>query len=111
MWAEKQAQIKAGELTVEAFISENDNYIRELIENLDKNGINISSNATPCPVCSKGFLIKRKGQNGFFWGAHATLNVKHHSRIAMENPLRKNRLLRARVHVLVSPALPVIKRF
>ena len=68
MWAEKQAQIKAGELTVEAFISENDNYIRELIENLDKNGINISSNATPCPVCSKGFLIKRKGQNGFFWG-------------------------------------------
>ncbi|EMA5188350.1 DNA topoisomerase 3 [Salmonella enterica] len=67
-WAEKQSKIKSGELTVEDFIRENDDYIRELIDGLDKNGINISSNATPCPVCSKGFLRKRKGQNGFFWG-------------------------------------------
>lgn len=68
IWAEKQAQIKSGELTVEDFIRDNDDYIRGLIDDLDKNGINISSNATPCPVCSKGFLRKRKGQNGFFWG-------------------------------------------
>ncbi len=68
LWAEKQALIKAGELTVEDFIQANDDYVRGLIDDLDKNGINISSNATPCPVCSKGFLRKRKGQNGFFWG-------------------------------------------
>lgn len=67
-WAEKQAQIKAGELTVEDFIQETDAYISGLISDLDKNGINISANGTPCPVCNKGFLRKRKGQNGFFWG-------------------------------------------
>ncbi|MGU5057658.1 topoisomerase C-terminal repeat-containing protein, partial [Escherichia coli] len=26
------------------------------------------SNAAPCPVCNNGFLRKRKGQNGSFWG-------------------------------------------
>ncbi|EAB3660485.1 type IA DNA topoisomerase [Salmonella enterica] len=67
-WAEKQAQIKAGELTVEDFIAETDKYISGLISDLDKNGINISANGTHCPVCNKGFLRKRKGQNGFFWG-------------------------------------------
>jgi len=67
-WAEKQAKIKAGEMKVEDFIKETDEYISELISNLDKNGINITANGTPCPVCTKGFLRKRKGQNGFFWG-------------------------------------------
>lgn len=67
-WAEKQAQIKAGELSVEDFITETDKYISGLISDLDKNGINISANGTPCPVCNKGFLRKRKGQNGLFWG-------------------------------------------
>lgn len=67
-WAEKQAKIKAGEMKVEDFIKETDEYISALISNLDKNGINITANGTPCPVCNKGFLRKRKGQNGFFWG-------------------------------------------
>jgi DNA topoisomerase-3 len=67
LWAEKQSQIKAGEL-IEEFIKENDEYVQGLIDELDRNGISISSNATPCPVCNNGFLRKRKGQNGFFWG-------------------------------------------
>ncbi len=67
-WAEKQAKIKAGEMSVEDFIKETDEYISELISDLGKNGINITANGTPCPVCNKGFLRKRKGQNGFFWG-------------------------------------------
>lgn len=67
-WAEKQAQIKAGEMTVEDFVNETDKYISGLISDLGKNGINISANGTPCPVCNNGFLRKRKGQNGFFWG-------------------------------------------
>ncbi|EDZ3589500.1 DNA topoisomerase III [Salmonella enterica subsp. enterica] len=67
LWAEKQALIKTGELTVEAFVRESDDYIASIIDQLDKNGINISSNATPCPVCGKGTLRRRKGQNGIFW--------------------------------------------
>lgn len=80
LWAEKQSQIKAGELTVEEFIKENDEYVQGLIDELDRNGITISSNATPCPVCNNGFLRKRKGQNGFSGDAPATLNARQHSR-------------------------------
>ncbi|MFJ3459426.1 DNA topoisomerase 3 [Scandinavium goeteborgense] len=67
-WAGMQAQIKAGELTVEAFIADVDSYIAERLNDLATNGINITSTATPCPVCQKGFLRKRKGSNGYFWG-------------------------------------------
>lgn len=67
-WAEKQAQIKAGKLLVAEFVEETDEYIKSLICDLDKNGINISSNGVVCPACNKGFLRRRKGQNGFFWG-------------------------------------------
>lgn len=67
-WAEKQAQIKAGKLSVAEFVKETDEYIKSLICDLDKNGINISSHGVTCPVCNKGFLRRRKGQNGFFWG-------------------------------------------
>lgn len=67
-WAEKQALIKAGQMTVAEFVLETDAYISSLIDYLDKNGINITANGIPCPVCNKGFLRKRKGQNGFFWG-------------------------------------------
>ncbi|WP_340617386.1 type IA DNA topoisomerase [Xenorhabdus entomophaga] len=68
LWAEKQSKIKNGELAVSDFIEETDYYISDLISNLDKNGINISSNSALCPVCNTGFLRRRKSQNGFFWG-------------------------------------------
>lgn len=67
-WAEKQAKIKIGQMKVEDFIKETDEYISEIISDLDKNGINITANGIPCPVCNNGFLRKRKGKNGFFWG-------------------------------------------
>lgn len=68
LWAEKQAQIKAGEMNIEQFIKENDEYIESLISDLADNGLNITSNAESCPTCSKGILRKIKGANGFFWG-------------------------------------------
>ncbi len=89
LWAEKQSQIKAGELTVEEFIKENDEYVQGLIDELDRNGISISSNATPCPVCNNGFLRKRKGQNGFSGDAPATLNARQHSRTKTANRIWK----------------------
>lgn len=67
-WAEKQAQIKAGTLTIEDFINEQSEYIEGLIADLGKNGLNITGNAIRCPACERGFLRKRKGQNGDFWG-------------------------------------------
>ncbi|EOV0110320.1 DNA topoisomerase 3 [Vibrio parahaemolyticus] len=66
MWAEKQALIKTGEFTVEAFIEEVDNYIAQRIEALDKHGIDITANTVPCPSCGKP-LVPRQGKHGKFW--------------------------------------------
>ncbi|MBD1574725.1 DNA topoisomerase III [Vibrio sp. S17_S38] len=69
-WEEKKALIKKGKMTVEAFISDVDDYIAERIEHLANNGINISVDATSCPKCGDGFLLKRKakkGGKGDFW--------------------------------------------
>lgn len=35
---------------------------------MKSDGLNITSNATACPTCTTGHLIRRKGVNGFFWG-------------------------------------------
>lgn len=75
-WAEKQAQIRAGSLAVDAFIAEVDDYIAGRITDLAQNGINITSNATPCPLCGKGHLRKRKGAKGDFWGCNAYPDCK-----------------------------------
>lgn len=66
MWAEKQALIKTGEFTVEAFIEEVDRYIAQRIETLDKEGIDITANTVPCPSCGKA-LVPRQGKRGQFW--------------------------------------------
>ncbi len=60
-----------------------------LIDELDRNGISISSNATPCPVCNNGFLRKRKGQMAFSGDAPATLNARQHSRTKTANRIWK----------------------
>lgn len=67
MWADKQAQIKEGKLTVESFIKETDGYIASITEQIKSQGLNITSNGTPCPVCGKGTLRRIKDKNGFFW--------------------------------------------
>ncbi|GAL27765.1 DNA topoisomerase III [Vibrio variabilis] len=66
MWAEKQAFIKSGDLTVEAFIQDVDSYIAERIDALVQHGINITANTVPCPACGKA-LISRAGKYGKFW--------------------------------------------
>ncbi|MGX9459573.1 DNA topoisomerase 3 (plasmid) [Photobacterium damselae subsp. damselae] len=70
MWAEKQALIKSGEVTIEQFISEVDTYISDQISQLAENGINITANGISCPACNKGFLRKRSGNNGHFWACN-----------------------------------------
>lgn len=67
MWAEKQAQIRDGKLSIEAFIKETDGYIAAITEQIKSQGLNITSNGTPCPECGKGTLRRIKGKNGFFW--------------------------------------------
>lgn len=69
-WAEKQAQIRHGELTVEQFVADIDQYVEARIHHLATEGINITVNNTPCPKCGKGFLVKRNGSTGPFWSCN-----------------------------------------
>lgn len=64
-WEEKKVQVKKGQMTIQEFISDIDLYISERINDLETNGINLTvADATTCPKCSEGFLIKRKGKKG-----------------------------------------------
>ncbi|TNV16086.1 DNA topoisomerase III [Buttiauxella sp. B2] len=65
-WAEQQALIRSGKLTINDFIHVTDDYICGLIADLDKHGINISANIALCPDCGKP-LRKVNGANGEFW--------------------------------------------
>ncbi|NDO82792.1 DNA topoisomerase III [Citrobacter sp. NCU1] len=66
IWAEKQALIKSGGMPVSEFINYNDEYIKGIIDDLFKNGLNISANTYACPDCQKP-MRKIKGVNGEFW--------------------------------------------
>lgn len=96
IWAEKQAQIKSGELTVEDFIRDNDDYIRGLIDDLDKTGLTFPLMPRPALSVAKVFCVNVRGKMAFLGGAHVILSVKRHSRIKMGNLLQKNRLLRGK---------------
>ncbi|MHB9331381.1 DNA topoisomerase 3 [Phytobacter ursingii] len=66
IWAEKQALIKTGKMSVAEFANFNDEYIKNIIVDLDKNGINITANSHACPECQKP-MRKIKGASGDFW--------------------------------------------
>ncbi|TVO39898.1 DNA topoisomerase 3 [Vibrio algivorus] len=69
-WAQMQAQIRAGELSVEQFIHDIDQYVQARIKQLEEHGIDITGSAPACPKCRNGFLIKRKNKKsdkGDFW--------------------------------------------
>lgn len=68
LWFEYQKAIEKGEVSKEDFIKSVYNSVNLEIEKV-KSG-NFSINTSPkikCPKCD-GFLIKRKGQKGFFYG-------------------------------------------
>ncbi|UJF17243.1 DNA topoisomerase [Vibrio sp. SS-MA-C1-2] len=76
MWTEKQAEIKQGTLTVQAFIRDVDNYIQSQIDLLNEHGLNITSDAPECPHCKKALLL-RKGKFGQFWSCSGYPDCKN----------------------------------
>lgn len=67
IWSDMQLKIKDGEITIDSFITETDNYIDGIVNQIKSDGLKITSNAVSCPTCSKGYLVKRNGKNGLFW--------------------------------------------
>jgi DNA topoisomerase-3 len=69
LWHEQQKEIEEGGLTVKAFLDELTGSVSSEIERLKKDGLQLDIKQGPeCPKCKTGFLKRRKGKTGFFWG-------------------------------------------
>ena len=79
LWAQKQQAIRAGTFTVEAFVSDLDNYLEARIRDVKTNGVPITiKNKISCPKCQVGALVKRKGKHGLFWACNRYPECKSH---------------------------------
>ncbi|ELV7517777.1 topoisomerase DNA-binding C4 zinc finger domain-containing protein [Photobacterium damselae] len=70
IWSQHQLAIKSGEMTVEQFLLELDNFIEDHVQNVKQNGVKITVESHKCPNCDNGRLFKRSGSNGAFWGCN-----------------------------------------
>jgi len=77
LWHEQQEQIKAGEMTMEQFVQGVRDYVNEEVARIKNTGIKVKAASGPaCPECGNGTLIRRKGENGYFWGCSAYPDCK-----------------------------------
>jgi len=70
VWSEKQKLIEQGKMSVPEFLEYLDDYIKERVAEVKKDGINITPNMESCPNCKTGFVGQRKGVNGLFWACN-----------------------------------------
>lgn len=70
IWSEKQKLIEQGKMSVPEFLEYLDDYIKERVAEVKKDGINITPNMENCPNCKTGFVGQRKGVNGLFWACN-----------------------------------------
>ncbi|EAL9829258.1 DNA topoisomerase III [Campylobacter jejuni] len=73
LWFEQQKMIEISELRREQFLEEITKEVISEIQRIDKNQEfkildNENKAKIQCPQCNKGFLTKRKGKYGNFWG-------------------------------------------
>ncbi|EEA6207561.1 DNA topoisomerase III [Campylobacter jejuni] len=73
LWFEQQKMIEISELRREQFLEEITKEVISEIQRIDKNQEfkildNKNKPKIQCPQCNKGFLTKRKGKYGNFWG-------------------------------------------
>ncbi|EPZ8799279.1 DNA topoisomerase 3 [Campylobacter coli] len=73
LWFEQQKMIEISELRREQFLEEITKEVISEIQRIDKNQEfkildNENKPKIQCPQCNKGFLTKRKGKYGNFWG-------------------------------------------
>lgn len=66
IWEEYLGQMANNKGTLESFINEQIDFIKDLIKKSKEMKIK-PVGKYPCP-CGEGSLIKRKGKNGYFWG-------------------------------------------
>ena len=68
LWHQQQKAIQEKTTDLSDFINDISNYISEEVSALKDKGLSIEVNLPECPECKQGFLRRRKGSKGFFWG-------------------------------------------
>jgi DNA topoisomerase-3 len=67
LWHEQQEAIKNGELNQDKFILDLVAYMKDEIERVFKEGLQLNIKYHPCPKCGKALQLL-KGQKGPYWG-------------------------------------------
>lgn len=68
LWHRQQKAIQDHSKSLSDFIKDISAYISEEVSVLKEKGLSIEVSLPKCPECSDGFLKRRKGSKGFFWG-------------------------------------------
>ncbi|ENM7456990.1 topoisomerase C-terminal repeat-containing protein, partial [Salmonella enterica subsp. enterica serovar Cerro] len=66
LWHEQQRMIEAGELTVDEFLNELEQFISYQVEHVDVSGLKV----TVYPCSCGGRYIRRQNDKGVFWGCN-----------------------------------------
>lgn len=67
IWHGQQKDIETGTMDINTFIRGLVDYLGEEVERVKSEGINLTVELYPCPICGKA-MNKRKGKKGVFWG-------------------------------------------
>ena len=68
LWEQALESIERGEMTMDAFLAKQIQWIGQLVKQYAKTTLNIKPAQTPpCPLCGSS-MKKRTGKNGMFWG-------------------------------------------
>ncbi len=76
IWEARLSRMSEGKDNLESFLADQETFLRELIRKADV----ASGKATerkPCPSCEKGYMVKREGKFGTFYGCSSYPACKH----------------------------------
>lgn len=68
LWHEEIKELNTDMSKLDDFIKSVTEFSSKEIDKLKSNETVFKSNAQKCPNCDKGYLIRKKGKNNFFWG-------------------------------------------
>ncbi len=71
IWEGSLDKISKKQQTLEAFLSEVNQYLQNQVEHVKTHGVPfVKRHGVTCPTCQQGSLIKRSGKNGAFWACN-----------------------------------------
>ena len=82
LWEEQLQLMSEGKEELQKFLGTQIEFVTHLVKQA---GVGIHQNRLICPKCGTGYLIKRKGKFGYFYGCTAYPNCKYTKNADGEN--------------------------